>query len=114
MNIAQPKQYFASTHRAVTHGDALEWEELPSLAATLTQRLTTRGAWRRGAAARAGANEDTTPGSLSPWDATLPVELDAIPPSQPFSESSLHGLATREVLEPGVFQHFFGSLKPRR
>ena len=113
MNIAQPKQYFASTHRAVTYGDAIEWEELPSLAATLAQRLTTRGAWRRGAAARAGAPDDTAPGSLSPWDATRPVELDALPPSQPFSES-LRGLATREVLEPGVFQHFFGALKPRR
>jgi hypothetical protein len=113
MNIAQPKQYFASTHRAVMHGDAIEWEELPSLAATLAQRLTTRGAWRRDAAARTGGRDDTPPASVSPWDATLPVELDAVAPSQPFSEP-LSGLATREVHEPGVFQHFFGALGLRR
>ncbi|HET6600006.1 MAG TPA: hypothetical protein VFG60_08590 [Burkholderiaceae bacterium] len=113
MNIAQPKRYFASTHRAVMQGDAIEWEELPSLAASLAQRLTTRGAWRRDAAARAGARDDTPSPSVSPWDATLPIELDAVAPSQPFSES-LSGLATREVLEPGVFQHFFGALAPRR
>ncbi len=110
---AQPKQYFASTHRAVLQGDAIEWEELPSLAATLAQRLKTRGAWRRDAAARSDANDDTGPGSVSPWDATLPVELDEIPASQPLRES-LRGLETREVLEPGVFQHFFGPLAPRR
>lgn len=113
MNIAQPKQYFASTHRAVAHGDAIEWEELPSLASTLAQRLTTRGAWRRGATAHADVPDTTVPGSLSPWDATLPVEFDALPPSEPFSES-LSGLATREVLEPGVFRHFFGSTPRRR
>jgi hypothetical protein len=43
----------------------------------------------------------------------LPVELDAVAPSQPFSEP-LSGLATREVHEPGVFQHFFGALGLRR
>lgn len=113
MNIAQPKQYFASNHRAMTQGDAIEWEELPSLAATLAQRLTTRGAWRRGATARTDAPDTTVPGSLSPWDATMPVELDTLAPSEPFSES-LSGLATREVLEPDVFRHFFGALPTRR
>ena len=45
----------------------------------------------------------------------MPADLLAITPTQPFSET-LRGLATREVMEPDVFRHFFGSgavhLKP--
>jgi len=43
----------------------------------------------------------------SPWSATMPVTLDPAPVSRPFVEC-LSGLATREVIEPDVFQHFFG------
>ncbi len=42
------------------------------------------------------------------WDNTMPAALDVAPPSQPFHEP-IEGLATREVNEPGVFQHFFGA-----
>lgn len=110
MNHAQPRQYFAATQRAVANADAIEWEELPSLAATLAQRLVTRGRWARSADELRGANDSQFQGHTiggTPWDNTMPAALDAIPQSEPFRES-MAGLATREVNEPDVFQHFFG------
>lgn len=38
---------------------------------------------------------------------TKPAVLDTAPVSEPFVES-LDGLATRGVIEPDVFTHFFG------
>ena len=95
MNHLQPRQYFASTQRAVANADAIEWEDMPSL----TKRLVNRG-----------ANDSRFQNSMSfdsPWGATMPAALDPAPVSQPFVES-LVGLSTREVNEPGVFHHFFG------
>lgn len=109
MRHAQPKQYFAATHRAVSNAaqaDAIEWEELPSLAASLAKRLV-----RRDPPPARGANDSDFMASASfssPWDNTLPAALDMVPPSQPFVEK-LEGLAIREVNEPGVFHHFFGA-----
>jgi len=108
MRHAQPKQYLAATHRAVTSAvadaDAIEWEELPSLAGSLAQRLIRR------APMPTRANDSTfmnSRGFAAAWDATMPAALDLMPPSQPFREP-IEGLVTREVHEPGVFQHFFG------
>jgi hypothetical protein len=95
MNHAQPKQYFAAAHRAVLHAHAIEWEEMPSL----TQRLVQRGANDSGFGVASSFSAS--------WDATMPAELDPAPVSQPFRET-LAGLSTREVIEPDVFQHFFG------
>ena len=95
MNHAQPKQYFAATHRAVLHADAIEWEEMPSL----TQRLVQRGANDSGFGMSTGFSAS--------WDNTMPAELDSAPVSQPFRET-LAGLSTREVVEPDVFLHLFG------
>jgi len=67
---------------------AIEWEELPSLAASLAKRL-------------AAATQ-------APWDATRPAELEAAVPSQPFREP-VNGMAIREGNEPDVFRHFFGA-----
>ena len=102
MSHAQPRQYFASTQRAVANADAIEWEELPSLA----KRLINRGQ----AAQTRGANDSRFQNSASfesPWGATMPAALDPAPVSQPFVER-MAGLATREVIEPDVFHHFFG------
>jgi hypothetical protein len=114
MSHAQPKQYFADTHRAVLNADTIEWEELPSLAGSLSRRLVQRGSWQRDVALRRGANDsafmNTTgygAGYGAPWDSTMPAPLDPAPMSQPFSEA-LVGLSTREVTEPDVFHHFFG------
>lgn len=95
MSYARPKQYFAATNRAVANADAIEWEELPSLARRLVHR---------------GANDSefmATSSFGTVWDNTMPAALDMTAPSQPFHEP-IEGLVTREVNEPGVFQHFFG------
>jgi hypothetical protein len=109
MSHAQPRQYFAATQRAVANADAIEWEELPSLAGSLSQRLVRRGSWQPGTPQQRGANDSAfmATGFASPWDATMPAPLDMVPPSQPFRET-MAGLATREVVEPDVFAHFFG------
>jgi hypothetical protein len=99
MSYAQPKQYFAATQRAVANADAIEWEELPSLVSSLSQRRAPRG-----------ANDSAfmaTTGFGATWDATMPAAFDPAPLSQPFREP-LAGLSTREVNEPDVFRHFFG------
>ena len=86
MNLALQKQSsFARASGAFGAGDGIVWEELPSLAGTLGKRFRN-----------------------SVWDATMPAPLDVAPPSPPLRET-LNGLATREVLEPDVFEHFFGS-----
>ncbi|MBC8058700.1 MAG: hypothetical protein H7Y61_19185 [Rhizobiales bacterium] len=100
MTRARPTQYFAATQRAVTqavkrNADAIEWEELPSLA----RRVVPRGA--------NDAEFLATSSFGRVWDNTMPASLDISPPSQPFSER-IEGLATREVNEPGIFRHFFG------
>ena len=110
MSHAQPKQYFAATHRAVANADAIEWEELPSLASSLAKRLVQRGSWQRAEAQLRGANDSDfmqSAYSASPWDNTMPAALDPAPVSMPFSEP-IDGMSTREVLEPEVFAHFFG------
>jgi hypothetical protein len=50
---------------------------------------------------------EAAPRRGSPWDITMPAELDSPRPSQPFEEP-LRGMAIREVIEPHVFSHFFG------
>ena len=87
-------------------GTAFEWEELPSLADSLSKRLVTRGSWARDAANTVSGFEAST-SFQSPWDATMPADLDALAPSEPFHET-LTGLSMREVIEPEVFHHFFG------
>lgn len=89
--------------RAVWHTDTLEWEELPSLADSLTQRLVRIGA-RHAPDADSGFYEDSAPC----WADTQAAELEATPPSEPLREV-LAGLAVREVTEPDVFRHFFGA-----
>lgn len=100
MRQAQPKQYFAATQRAVANADSIEWEELPSFAGSLSRRLVNRTPH--------GANDSAFMGArAASWDNTLPATFDPAPVSAPFREA-FEGLATREVIEPDVFRHFFG------
>lgn len=109
MRHVQPRQYFAATQRAVANAEAIEWEELPSLAGSLAQRLATRGSRVR--ESRLGARDSELAAAPqvigSPWASTLTADLDPITVSPPFEET-LNGLVTREVCEPDVFRHFFG------
>lgn len=96
----QPVRAAKAQQPAAWSADALEWEELPSLADSLAQRLVMLGE-RHGAASR--------PGPRGGWAATMPAELGPPVFSEPFREV-LSGLAIREVNEPDVFSHFFGAL----
>lgn len=87
-------------HHAAPVSEAIEWEELPSFADSLTQRLIVRGS--RPLAQRVEAA--TAPA----WIETMAAELDLSAPSEPFRET-LEGLESREVFEPEVFRLFFGS-----
>ncbi len=98
MRPSNPQHYPSSVNRIVAYNGSIEWEELPSLADTLAQRLV-NDAKRRG----------NTPRYTSAWVNTLPADLDSLLPAQPFEET-LSGLVQREVHEPDVFRHFFGEL----
>jgi hypothetical protein len=90
---------------------AIEWEELPSLAASLADRLVILGDRGIGAAAAAAARARASgfaATASSPWDSTRPAELETAVVSSPFREP-LQGVAIREVNEPDVFRHFFGA-----
>jgi hypothetical protein len=88
MRHAPSTLHFSHAFRAAPAPGSIEWEELPSLASSVRQRVVSAPA-------------------AAPWDATRPAELERPAPSQPFREP-LHGVAIREVLEPDVFRHFFG------
>jgi hypothetical protein len=89
----------------------IEWEELPSLADTLAERLVVLGTRHRDALAAArvrAATFERVAASGRVWDPTRPADLEpALAATEPFSEP-LRGLAMREVREPEVFRHFFG------
>jgi hypothetical protein len=91
-----PQYHAASLNRVIAYNGSIEWEELPSLADTLAQRLVNDVKRRQ-----------ALPHYTSAWDNTLPADLDVLIPAQPFEET-LSGLVQREVLEPDVFRHFFG------
>lgn len=80
-------------HAGYPAADAIEWEELPSLARTL----------RRG---------DLATGVGQVWSSTEPMALQPLQPQAPcapapFAEP-IHGLQVREIDGDGVFSHFFG------
>ena len=88
MRHAPSTLHFSHSYRPAALPGAIEWEELPSLAARV-------GA--RNVAAATGV----------PWDATRPASLEEVSAPVPFREP-LQGLAIREVSEPDIFRHFFG------
>ncbi len=108
---AQPQQYRSSAYRniaALASADAIEWEELPSLASTVAQR--------RQMPTDTAAGRAFTPSTFgNAWCATERGDLHDLPAPQAFREP-LRGMAVREVHEPEVFSHFFGesSLAERR
>lgn len=104
MRNVQSSLHILQSPRLAAQGDAIEWEELPSLAGAVAAR-------RLQAALRAGDARAAAPAfsSAPVWDATRPAELEPAPASEPFREP-LRGLAIREVTEPDVFRHFFGAL----
>jgi hypothetical protein len=98
MSQSAPRQYSDSTLRTIAGSDSIEWEEMPSLA----KRVVHRGAHAGGQDSRFGAST-----LEQPWGETVSAGLDPAPVSEPLTER-LDGLDTREVIEPDVFQYFFG------
>jgi hypothetical protein len=103
MRHAPSTLHFSHAFRPAVPAGAIEWEELPSLAATLADRLRN---------SRLGSTGDLAPAwaasaSHAVWDSTRPAALETAVTSGPFREP-LHGVAIREVEEPDVFRHFFG------
>lgn len=104
---------FSQSTRPLPPGGVIEWEELPSLAGSLVERLVVSGDRHHSASftARAGtAAFEPAVRSGQPWDDTRPADLEPARPPQPFHEP-FNGLAIREVSEPDVFRHFFGALR---
>ena len=97
MRNGNPQYHAASLNRLIAYNGSIEWEELPSLADSLAERLVNDVKRRQ-----------TMPYFSSAWDNTMPADLDVLAPTQPFQET-LSGLVQREVLEPDVFRHFFGA-----
>ena len=88
-----------------------EWEELPSLSNVVLRRHVPAGSY--GLAAKLVADARSRLRSLpsvSPvWMETAPAALDPLQPSEPLHDTVLDGLASREIVEPDVFKHFFGA-----
>ena len=99
----KPQQYRSSAYRniaALASADAIEWEELPSLASAVAQR--------RQMPTDTAAGRAFTPSTFgNAWSATERGDLHDLPAPQAFREP-LRGMAVREVHEPEVFSHFFG------
>jgi hypothetical protein len=112
MRHAPSTLHYARAFGASAPAGAIEWEELPSLAGSLAERLVILGNRKLGeaaaSAARLGASGGFVPSAGTPWDSTRPAELEATVASTPFREP-LQGVAMREVNEPDVFRHFFGA-----
>lgn len=105
MRNAAHAHTLTTLQRSALKADAIEWEELPSLADSLSQRLVVLGERHRAPSA-------DEPPSRYDWAVTQSADLDPLLPSEPFRET-LHGLAMREVNEPDVFRHFFGAAPGR-
>jgi hypothetical protein len=98
MKSATRNHPFKSASPASNHSGAIEWEELPSLADSLRQRLVVRG--------RPGDFGDSSSFGTAVWDNTMPASLEVVFEPEPFRET-IQGMSTREVREPEVFRHFF-------
>lgn len=109
MRPTPPAIQFSELFRSRDHGGAIEWEELPSLANSISGRLALHSQSAKStAAARMPVVARVSEPASSAWDATRPAALDTSPPEQPFFEP-VQGVALREVHAPEVFRHFFGS-----
>jgi hypothetical protein len=111
MRHAPSSLHFSRAFAPAAPAGGIEWEELPSLAGSLTDRLVILGKRHLGEAAANAARVRAgvfAPTAGTPWDSTRPAELEAAIESSPFREP-IDGVAMREVLEPDVFRHFFGA-----
>lgn len=89
---------YRPTHRGtIPNSGYVEWDDTPSFADSLAQRLMYRSRPGRDSTTSATHQLETMPAELMP----------AAPVSTGFSEP-VQGLSVREVMDADVFQHFFG------
>ena len=71
----------------------VEWDDTPSFAESLPNRLSWKG---------------RIPVVAANYAETMPAELMPQPASEATFREPVEGMAVREVLDADVFQHFFG------
>jgi hypothetical protein len=94
---------------------SVEWEELPSLPSVLLRRHVPHASYAIAdeLVQQAQARLRSAPAIAPVWTETMPAIFDPLLPSAPLADTHINGLASREILEPDVFKHFFGSTAAR-
>jgi hypothetical protein len=94
-----------------TRPTSVEWEELPSLPGVLLRRQVPQASYAIANALvqQAQARLRSAPSVGPVWVETMPAIFDPLQPSAPLADTHIRGLASREIVEPDVFRHFFGS-----
>jgi hypothetical protein len=89
----------------------VEWEELPSLPSVLLRRHVPQASYAIASelVQQAQARLHSAPPTAPVWTETMPAIFDPLLPSAPLADTRIRGLASREIVEPDVFKHFFGS-----
>lgn len=87
-----------------------EWEDLPSLHGVVLRRHVPLDSFALASEFVVEARERMrSEQPVAPvWVETMPSVLDPLTPSGPLTDTQIGGLASREILEPDVFRHFFG------
>ena len=107
-----------STRHPLTHCTAsrasaasVEWEELPSLPSVRLRCQVPQASYAIASelVKQAQARLRHEPSGAPVWTETMPAIFDPLLPSAPLADTHINGLASREIMEPDVFKHFFGS-----
>lgn len=90
---------------------SVEWEELPSLPGVLLRRHVPQASYAiaNELVQQAQARLRSAPTVAPVWIETMPAIFDPLQPSAPLADTHIRGLASREIVEPDVFKHFFGA-----
>ena len=106
MNARHP--LYSSTRAGVA---SVEWAELPSLPSVLLRRHVPQASYAIASelVQQAQARLHSAPASAPVWTETMPAIFDPMLPSAPLADTRINGLASREIVEPDVFRHFFGA-----
>jgi hypothetical protein len=90
---------------------SVEWEELPSLPSVLLRRQVPQASYAIATelVQQAQARLRHEPSGNPVWTETMPAIFDPLLPSAPLADTHINGLASREIMEPDVFRHFFGA-----
>jgi hypothetical protein len=90
---------------------SVEWEELPSLPGVLLRRHVPQASYAIASelVQQAQSRLRSAPSVAPVWIETMPAIFDPLLPSAPLADTHINGLASREIMEPDVFKHFFGA-----